>query len=226
MKRRLIGSLFALTVVVWSSCTFVGRGSSHSRVKARCVTRRAEKDAFNKQILGRFWTKRCHSCVFVFCVVYCSCVFFFFPNKFLGIPAWNMAKEILAALWIWLPIFARLQEPDQSSEQPCAYFRSLCSCIFPIISSKISKNLSLKVEICLERNEQIWWINYESYLNRWKDSSFEADPQEGSFDSVLQHEPVGSLTQLWSSCLVQYWCLVQKWGSLGWYHDSFMHIIL
>ena len=68
--KRLIGPfrLSALTFlsVLWS-CTFVGRGSYARGLMPRSeVTRRAEKDAFNKQILGRFWTKRCH-CVFFLC---------------------------------------------------------------------------------------------------------------------------------------------------------------
>lgn len=68
--KRLIGPfrLSALTFlsVLWS-CTFVGRGSYARGLTTRSeVTRRAEKDAFNKQILGRFWTKKCH-CFFFLC---------------------------------------------------------------------------------------------------------------------------------------------------------------
>ena len=65
-----------------------------------------------------------------------------------------MAKEILAALWIWLPIFARLQEPDQSSEQPCAYFSfSMFLHISYYFLKHLKEFVAVKVDICLE------WMN-------------------------------------------------------------------
>ena len=203
MKRLVLFRLSALVATLHWFCAFVGPGSHLGGLKPR-VTRRAEKDAFNKQILGKLNQKMpklsfcfvlvfsflclfffvlvfsfaffcAFFCFFVFCFCFlflcvlvfflvwlllmlfcfCGCVFF---QKLLGIPAWNMAKEILAALWIWLPIFARLQERYQLSVFIAAVciFCSLCSCIFPIISSNISKNLSL------------WWRFVWKRMNRYE----------------------------------------------------------
>lgn len=167
MKRRLIGSLFALTFVVWSlNRTFVGRGSSHHGVKARCVTRRAEKDAFNKQILGRFWTKRCHSCVFVFVlfiVVVC-----FFSKQVLGDSCLKYGQGNSCGA---LNLTSYLCKTSGARSVFRAAVRIFSFSMFLHISYYFLKNLKEFVaeggNLCLERNEQIW---YESIMNHiWTD---------------------------------------------------------